>query len=935
MNKTTLFTCLLSMFYMIASANNNNEPHVEEGKEKDAIDSGRRYHLETFIKWFEARGGRISPNITVDHFPGMGNGVKALADIDENEPLVFIPRDIIISSELIKESKDEYHQMLVQAFNTDESLLIAFILLEEARGEASLWSPYFKVLPSFIPNLLSYSSDELAELQIAEYIVELRTEQRHKLSSYLYFTNSSSRFWPSDLQKVTFEKYAWASSILDSRGFRFQGQIKLAPFADMFNYWPHAEPRNRDGGKFFLKHHVVKSNGLHISSDRFTLRNTQIFEDYGDNNDDIYFQYHGFVPDANPFRTVQLTMPSATLHIANGQSNENIVILNEVTTSFLHELRFSSPPRKLIDSSGVLGQSMEIYLTALAFTEDEILECRDVISNSNRSWKLILELCGFQKVTDYFRRFHGRMISENERNTTDGLVLRVLEILKKLIDTTIAEFPTKIEVDQNLLNAAEKALNEDDLVESEYHRLLKTLNILRYRLSMKKHWLRLRDLYFPISAKKEIKEIQQRNSNDLQMKVAYFNDWFKKGIEGKTKTKIEAAYIPNFRIGTITIENVSREESYLNVPLDMIMDINKASQDPIFNDFLNQLFQKYKRRDAFHELIFFLMYERFVKAEKSYFWPYLQLLPEVNQLDLPLQWTEDQIIARLGPSDLRFNVMEYKDKVASYFKIVSSAEIVSIFFSSNSVNGVFSLERYIWATSILDSRSIWWEGTRHLVPMLDFVNCHVNPSGIRVHSTKLETVSAHSGSDQLKMAVTRAAIPFSKGQQLFEDYGQPNHIYYLYHGFILDNNPHDCVHIHLSMTQEEWDNVDKVTAKPILSQFGYRGNGKIIPSTSFCLAPKTEFNKDIAPSVWLYLNIINGDYKELKDLSTVEMLDRLSKPSTKVAAELMDMLKERALAYEKHSDSDHPLSNAFVKAEKTIYNTFFKAHKHHDLKSEL
>ena len=32
-----------------------------------------------------------------------------------------------------------------------------------------------------------------------------------------------------------------------------------------------------------------------------------------------------------------------------------------------------------------------------------------------------------------------------------------------------------------------------------------------------------------------------------------------------------------------------------------------------------------------------------------------------------------------------------------------------------------------------------------------------------------------------------------KGDQIFENYGQPNYIYFLYHGFILTDNAHDCV----------------------------------------------------------------------------------------------------------------------------------------------
>jgi hypothetical protein len=45
---------------------------------------------------------------------------------------------------------------------------------------------------------------------------------------------------------------------------------------------------------------------------------------------------------------------------------------------------------------------------------------------------------------------------------------------------------------------------------------------------------------------------------------------------------------------------------------------------------------------------------------------------------------------------------------------------------------------------------------------------------------------------------------FEEGEQLFENYGQPNHVYYLYHGFILPDNAHDCVHYHLFFENKEF-----------------------------------------------------------------------------------------------------------------------------------
>ena len=99
----------------------------------------------------------------------------------------------------------------------------------------------------------------------------------------------------------------------------------------------------------------------------------------------------------------------------------------------------------------------------------------------------------------------------------------------------------------------------------------------------------------------------------------------------------------------------------------------------------------------------------------------------------------------------------------------------------------FSEENWRWAQGILNSRMIWWDNGPHLVPMLDMINCRQGPAGFerRVHSTQ------RRGSK----AVTLAPWPIAEGDQVFENYGQPNPTYFLYHGFTMEPNVHDCARL--------------------------------------------------------------------------------------------------------------------------------------------
>ena len=81
------------------------------------------------------------------------------------------------------------------------------------------------------------------------------------------------------------------------------------------------------------------------------------------------------------------------------------------------------------------------------------------------------------------------------------------------------------------------------------------------------------------------------------------------------------------------------------------------------------------------------------------------------------------------------------------------------------------------------TRSIWWGGKRHLVPLLDLVNCLDSSNDL---------VEAHQTSLEGHYAVTNATSVYKRGQQVFENYAQPNYIYFMHHGFILEQNSHDC-----------------------------------------------------------------------------------------------------------------------------------------------
>ena len=78
----------------------------------------------------------------------------------------------------------------------------------------------------------------------------------------------------------------------------------------------------------------------------------QLLEDYGDNMDKIYIQYHGFVPDANPFRCVYLNpvpLGSIARVQQRGSRAEEIGGVREL----LDLMEFRQTPSQCVDSKGM------------------------------------------------------------------------------------------------------------------------------------------------------------------------------------------------------------------------------------------------------------------------------------------------------------------------------------------------------------------------------------------------------------------------------------------------------------------------------------------------------------------------------------------------------------------------------------------------------
>eukprot|EP01038_Epipyxis_sp_PR26KG_P004607 gene4607-6484_t len=912
-----------------------------------------------FIDWFINNGGRLN-KLTISEFEFMGNGFKAIETINPKDEIIYVPSSLIFCAKSLIKSNDFHVAQIAKHFKQEQAIK-AWILLEYLKKEKSTYYAYFNILPTYIPSVLHFSYEELIQLQNPILLKEAVNLQSKLHSEYETFLSIASSFWPirsdddesNDNNKninsieelITYDDYKWVTTIIDSRALRFRGEMYLAPMADIFNYSPHPDPRESKSGDFFLTHHILnnKHGSITILSDRQQSLNNQLMEDYGDNPDEIYLKYHGFVPENNPFRCVTLNTETILQYLPN---------LSESKNELISALQFKQPPQKCIDESGRLNKALEVYLTALSFTNSETENCLEIINKQvKRDWNKIFSDCQFSSTATLLEDIRSEVIIINKNQLSQSpplssLVLRTLKTLQNFIFLSVStQFETSTVDDARAIEDIKSDNFSNNGLSIELrHRFL----YLQYRYKMKLLWLKICKYYYVEEceskltknrinkseesidgiddqySKYHMKIIDDNNNNDnnnnknnsnelnkkdilLIQKIDDFNAWFDR-FDPKPNLLI-AKHIPPYRIGTITKAVVNTNQAYLGVPLAAILDSDLASkpESSVF-ELINKLREKYgDKRDDFHELLFLLINEAFVLQQRSKYWPYIDVLPKFEDMDIPLLWTKAQINQRLDPSYLKEHALDYQAKTFRMYNTLKNNDIIVTFFTPE----IFTFRNYQWATAILDSRAIWWSGKRHLVPMLDFINCKENENNPnRLHSTRLDSSN--------KYALTLADRYYEEGEQLFENYGQPNHIYFLYHGFTLFTpsstlnnnsnnnsyvaNSHDCVNIDFKLAENEKVAINWDKANKILKNVGLSISAKKETVMTGCLS------YPVPKKIWRFLSLKMNMFE---DLFNRQLLDE---PVPELINVLLSIIDSRIDLYLKYKPS-HESSFHFISSE--------------------
>eukprot|EP00299_Pterocystis_sp_00344_P002488 c12812_g1_i1.p1 GENE.c12812_g1_i1~~c12812_g1_i1.p1 ORF type:complete len:625 (+),score=169.41 c12812_g1_i1:135-1877(+) len=457
-----------------------------------------------------------------------------------------------------------------------------------------------------------------------------------------------------------------------------------------------------------------------------------------------------------------------------GDNRDLIYLMNH---GFIPEHNpFSSVPVELAATSSLSEGSVEIREKLVAIIAPqktvELTANLEILSEEGTTHFHALLRVRDASAADLKRCEHSK--SADKVNTClSNVPIRPESIVDEL-KAKLASYPTTLEFDTELLRS----------VKGQPH----TAIAIRYRISQKRT---LSKLIESLAA--------PTDSSDLHSLVTNFNRWVEKHRESFPQNKLRAVVDPVMRIGVVASAPIAAEEVYISVHEDILISAANAGKDPELSTVINDLKKRFGSSDDFHSVLFMLLHERSKKSE-SLWAPYINILP-TDMSHNPVMFSKNQLDLLKGSSILP-RIQSRIATIRSKFE-----KVKSLVFEYYPLLSWVTFDDYLWAHLIIDSRSIWWNGKRHLVPLLDLINCaEVTPS-MRVHATELNK--------QTRVAETKAALPFAVGEQVFENYGQPNHIYFLYHGFVLQPNSHDCVSLEMDSWLDEGNTVECVTASNV------------------------------------------------------------------------------------------------------------------------
>jgi hypothetical protein len=284
-----------------------------------------------------------------------------------------------------------------------------------------------------------------------------------------------------------------------------------------------------------------------------------------------------------------------------------------------------------------------------------------------------------------------------------------------------------------------------------------------------------------------------------------FNAWFDK--HDGVRVVHAGASVRYGGNGVIPRRSGVKGEVLIKLPLNMAL--HRRSLTSLGNTLLDNAGNNKALDDTdLIALALILIRNRITGFDQWFSWS--ELLP--REFVSPLLFATEQpaVVALLDADTLKSVQKQRSDAEAHFATVLSLAQRHGVVNSLTAVP--LTLENWLWAIGMVNSRAWALQGSRYLLPMADMFNFAPTDAQMsRDHTYTMrgdDFAATHKVvGDELHVLADR---DFVAGEELFETYGDnPDSIYFQFHGFVPDVNPSACVDLPILLRMDETQSIAK------------------------------------------------------------------------------------------------------------------------------
>jgi hypothetical protein len=238
---------------------------------------------------------------TIDEGESSGRGLIAFKNIQQNEKIIEIPENIIITE------KNDFYYTENHSFLNEYDRIAIFLIRERSKGKKSFWKAYLDTLPTEndlrlvfrwkLSDIIFLKGSKI--LLATNYLKKKIDFQFNNLEEKIFKQNRL--IFPENIFNL--QSWEWAMTLLFSRAIYLQNSKKIAlvPYADFLNHNPFST-------SYIDSKSIPFSNFFEISmySDRSYNKFDQIFTTYGPKTNLELLILYGFALERNPFEAYEI-----------------------------------------------------------------------------------------------------------------------------------------------------------------------------------------------------------------------------------------------------------------------------------------------------------------------------------------------------------------------------------------------------------------------------------------------------------------------------------------------------------------------------------------------------------------------------------------------------------------------------------------------------